>query len=136
MHAYARQSVPVTALGINTMHTVIYDQHGHLICYWNEALLRPGMLEAYAAAISAKGAALNNCSGFIDGTVRAICSPEKHQRVVYNGQKRFHALKYQSVALPNGMIAHLYGPVGKVVYFELLIKLLIYYSMWNYNFNK
>ena len=129
------RSVPELSLILSQATDFIYNQHSHLICDWNEALLRPGMLEAYAAAISARGAALNNCFGFIDGTVRAICRPQKHQRVVYNGHKRFHALKFQSVALPNGMIAHLYGPVGKVVYFELLIKLSTYYSMWNYNCN-
>ena len=36
-----------------------------------------------------------------------------HQRLMYNGHKRVHALKFQSVALPNGLIANLYGPVGK-----------------------
>ena len=33
------------------------------------------------------------------------------QRVVYNGHKRVHGLKLQSVALPNGLIGNLYGPV-------------------------
>ena len=33
------------------------------------------------------------------------------QRVVYNGHKRVHRLKFQSVALPNGLIGNLYGPV-------------------------
>ena len=32
---------------------------------------------------------------------------------MYNGHKRVHALKVQSVALPNGLIANLYGRVGK-----------------------
>ena len=31
--------------------------------------------------------------------------------MVYNGYKRVHALKFQSVALPNGLIGNLYGPV-------------------------
>ena len=122
--------IPELSLIRSQVTDFIHDQNSHLIFMRLEALLRPGMLEAYAAAISAKGAALNNCFGFIHGTVRANCSLEKHQRVMYNGHKRFHALKFQSVALPNSMIAHLYGPVGKaVVYFELLIKKLIYYSM-------
>ncbi|KAJ8017757.1 hypothetical protein HOLleu_44613 [Holothuria leucospilota] len=30
---------------------------------------------------------------------------------MYNGHKRIHALKFQSVTTPNGLIAHLYGPV-------------------------
>lgn len=64
-------------------------------------------------AVHDKGGALNNCFGFIDGTVRPICRPGEHQRIVYNGHKRVHAIKFQSVTLPNGIIAQLFGPVGK-----------------------
>ena len=35
------------------------------------------------------------------------------QRIVYNGHKRVHALKFQSVAILNGLIANMFGPVGK-----------------------
>ncbi|KAK3742027.1 hypothetical protein QZH41_014350 [Actinostola sp. cb2023] len=31
--------------------------------------------------------------------------------VIYNGHKRVHALMFQCVALPNGLIGNLYGPV-------------------------
>ena len=41
------------------------------------------------------------------------CRPNEHQSTVYNGHKRVHALKFQSVTIPNGLIANLYGPVGK-----------------------
>ncbi|CAH3020793.1 unnamed protein product, partial [Porites evermanni] len=37
--------------------------------------------------------------------------PDENQRIVYNGHKRVHALKFQSVAVPNGLIANLFGPV-------------------------
>lgn len=57
-------------------------------------------------------AALENCFGFVDGTVGSIARPDENQRVVYNGHNRVHALKFQSVALPNGIIANMYGPVG------------------------
>ncbi|CAH3172856.1 unnamed protein product [Porites lobata] len=40
-----------------------------------------------------------------------IPTVSKKQRVVYNGHKRVHALKFQSVVVPNGLIANLYGPV-------------------------
>ena len=60
-----------------------------------------------------EGAALDNCYGFIDGTVRPICRPQDNQRVVHNGHKRVHAIKFQSVTAPSGMIAQIYGPVGK-----------------------
>ena len=60
-----------------------------------------------------KGAALSNCWGFIDldGTVRPICRPGKRQRLVYNGHKKVHAIKFQSIVAPNGLIANLFGPV-------------------------
>lgn len=37
----------------------------------------------------------------------------EHQRIVNNGDKRVHDLKFQSVALPNGLVANMYGPVGR-----------------------
>ena len=91
----------------------IYDNHSHRILNCNPTILNPAALQDYSDAISTRGAALDNCFGFIDGTVRPICRPGEHQRVVYNGHKRVHALKFQCVALPNGLIGNLYGPVGK-----------------------
>ena len=60
----------------------------------------------------------------IDGTVRPICRPKQHQRVVYNGHKRVHSLKFQCVALPNGIIAHIFGPVGK--FLNVVIHLILF----------
>ena len=74
---------------------------------------QPNILQEYTDAVYQNSNTLPNCWGFIDGTVGAICRPEKNQRTVYNGQKRFHALKYQSVVAANGLIANLYGPIGK-----------------------
>ena len=47
---------------------------------------------------------LANCIGFLDGTVRPIARPSNDQEAVYNGHKRTHALKYQSLMLANGII--------------------------------
>ena len=47
----------------------------HRITQWNDMILDSVNLERYANAISDKGAALDNCIGFIDGTVRLICRP-------------------------------------------------------------
>ena len=52
-----------------------------------------------------------NCFGLIDGTVRSICCLGEMEIVVYNGHKRKHALKLQSMATPIGLIANLFGPV-------------------------
>ena len=96
----------------NTVLDCIYDIHGHRITRWNHDILTPDQLEMYAAAIAAKGAPMETCFGFIDGTVRPIARPGKNQRLLYNGHKRVHALKFQSVSLRKGLIGNMYGPVG------------------------
>lgn len=105
--------VPVLCMTLNIVLNYIYDLHHRRITAWNQAILNPLALQQYVDAVSDKGAALNNCFGFVDGTVRPICRPGEHQRMVYTGHKRVHALKFQAVALPNGLIRRLFGPVGK-----------------------
>ena len=90
----------------------IFDHHHVKITEWNDQLLSRDKLQVHTDAVAEKGAALSNCFGFVDGTVRPICRPGKDQKIVYNGHKRVHALKFQSVSLPNGLVAHLSGPVG------------------------
>ena len=89
----------------------IYTNHGHRLTSWNQLFLTPAWLEQYSQAIYQMGCPLTNCFGFIDGTVRPISRPEEDQRLVYNGHKRVHSLKFQSLVLPNGLIANLFGPV-------------------------
>src|SRR4051794_28192081 len=45
----------------------------------------------------------SNVWGFIDGTVRPIARPTRHQRQVYNGHKRVHAIKFQSAVERPGL---------------------------------
>ena len=68
-------------------------------------------LQNYADVIHNAGAPYTNCWGFVDGTVRPVCEPGTLQRLLYNGHKRVHAIKFQSVVAPNGLIANLFGPV-------------------------
>jgi hypothetical protein len=64
---------------------------------------------------------------FIDNTMHAICRPgggpandginaprndDLLQRAFYTGWKKIHALKWQTVYLPNGMTGHLWGPAS------------------------
>ena len=104
--------VPVLSMISSQVLDYVYDLHSHRITQWNHEILSLEALQLYSDAIAAQGAALNNCIGFVDGTVRPICRPGEHQRAVYNGHERVHALKFQCVALPNGLARHLYGPVG------------------------
>lgn len=124
MVARFAKPVPVLCMINNYMIDYIYQSHSHRILEWNDSILDPYLLERYSRAITAKGSPLDNCFGFIDGTVRPISKPGENQRVLYNGHKRVHGIKFQSVALPNGLIGNMYGPVGKGNYIlkHLLIK--------------
>ena len=112
MLARFRRPVPEQSLISNTVMNYIYDLHGHKLCQWNHDILSPRYFDTYTDAISNKGAALQNCFGFIDRTIRLICRPSQEQRIMYNGHKRVHSWKFQSVTVPNGLIANLFGPVG------------------------
>lgn len=64
-----------------------------------------------------KNQCLENCAVFIDGTVVCIIRPSSHnlsQRVLYNGHKLVHAIKYQALMTPDGSSVYLPGPkVGR-----------------------
>ena len=89
--------VPVLGMITNTVLAYVYDFHRHRIAHRNDTIMSPSQLQVYADAISECRAPLENCFGFIDGTMRPTCCPGQNQRVVYNGHKRVHALKSQSV---------------------------------------
>lgn len=89
----------------------IYDRFGARLTDLQQPWLQLEKLLEYCEAIRAKGAPLDMCWGFIDGTVRKMCKPGINQREVYNGHKKVHALKFQSVVTPNGLIANLFGPM-------------------------
>ena len=89
----------------------IYTNHRHCLETWDgNPFLQPNQLHRYAEAIHLTGAPLENCFGFIDGTIRSIAHSKHNQRVMYNGHKRVHSVKFQSAATPNCLIANLCGP--------------------------
>lgn len=114
IHRFGR-AVPELSMITNAVEEFIYQNHHHRLTQGNAALLSPWKLQQYADAVAVKGSPMKNCFGFIDGTVRPISRPGENQKIVYNGHKRLHALKYQSNTLLDGLIAHLFGPIGKSV---------------------
>ena len=103
--------VPELCMISNTMVDWIYDNHSFRLTSWDQFFLSP-YLEQYCQSIAEKRSPLKNCFGFIHGTWHAIARPDTNHRTVYNGHKRrVHALTFQAVALPNGRIGNLYGPV-------------------------
>jgi hypothetical protein len=93
------------------MQSIRHNTHNHLLSDLSRDWLSYEHLCNYAEAVSDRNAPLENCWGFIDGTVRPICRPQQNQKLVFNGHKRVYGLKFQSIVIPNGLISHLYGPI-------------------------
>ena len=103
--------IPQLSIICNQMTNLIYENWDHLLSNLNQPLLSPQYLKGFCNTIHQKGAALNNCWGFVNGTVRTISRLNESQKILYNGHKKVHAIKIQSVVAPNGLVANLYGPV-------------------------
>ncbi|GAV00419.1 hypothetical protein RvY_11268 [Ramazzottius varieornatus] len=79
-----------------------------------QPFISPRRLELYAANVDEVTDRLTGPMkvwAFIDGTTRPVCRPIENQRIVYNGKDRVHALKFQAVTTPGGLIIHLAGPI-------------------------
>lgn len=103
--------VPQLCMIYNQTLEFIFSHWGHLLTDWNKPWLTSRNLQNYANIIHRKGSALDNVWGFVDGTVRQCSRPLEDQRTIYNGHKRVHGLKFQSISTPNGLIVNLFGPV-------------------------
>ena len=99
--------VPQLSMITTEMTELVYSMCNHKLRSFQQPWLAPDQLERFAQTIHNAGAPLPNCWGFIDGTVRPICRSGEMQRTLYNGHKRIHALKFQSITTPN---IHLYMP--------------------------
>ena len=70
--------------------------------------------EEYGEGVEKKSNALDNVVAFIDGTNLAVSRPSGEnfdQRVLYNGHKRKHCIKFQALTTPYGMAMHVAGPI-------------------------
>ena len=83
----------------------LFEDLGQHTGHW----LTPARLRELAQAVEAK-CSLENVFGFVDGTCRRICRPQRNQRIWYSGHKRRHVMKFQSVMFSCGIIGHLFGP--------------------------
>ncbi|OWY97709.1 hypothetical protein PHMEG_00031699 [Phytophthora megakarya] len=88
----------------------IEENFSDLLYFDDDRIVRN--LDRYCHAIASKNpGGVDGVWGFIDGTVRPVCRPSKGQEALYNGHKRVHAFKFQTVVDPDGIICHLFGPV-------------------------
>jgi len=89
---------------------VLMHRWDPLLSEWRVDFLRE-RAALYSTRIEEAGAYLDKCVGFIDGTTIFVSRPGRgFQRACYSGHKRRHAIKFQSVITPDGLIAHLLCP--------------------------
>ena len=116
-----------TDIGIIFNQMIYYiDEHWcHLLDNFDQMWLHQDNLRMMAEAIPDKGCPLNNCFGFLDGTLIPNARPIYNQRELYNGKDKVHGLKYQSLTVANGLIANLYGPVEGRRHDSTLLSILL-----------
>ena len=71
-----------------------------------------GCADKFAEAVKEKTDDMENPIAFIDGTVLGVSRQKGnvHQLLLYKGNKRKYAIKFQSVVTPDGMCIDLSGP--------------------------
>ena len=99
---------PQLCMMSNAVMNSICTSWRHLLLDLNQPCLGHAHLQTFTEVINEKGVVLQNCWGFIDGTVRPISCLGRNQCVMYNGHKKVHSIKFQSIATPNSLIANLY----------------------------
>ncbi|KIJ51635.1 hypothetical protein M422DRAFT_243936 [Sphaerobolus stellatus SS14] len=93
----------------------------HLLRFDPRRLTRE-KLASFGRVLQAKGAPFDCVVGLIDGTLQKNARPVRNQRLVYNGWKRIHCLKYHAVISPDGLVIHVYGPVDGRRHDETVLK--------------
>ncbi|KAF7334095.1 hypothetical protein MVEN_02315300 [Mycena venus] len=73
--------------------------------------LTPHKLAEFTRIFIAKGCPVPSIAAIIDGTLKKTARPSRNQRILFNGWKRIHCLKYHLVVSPDGIIIHVYSPV-------------------------
>ena len=68
---------------------LIYDKWGHLLTSLEQPILFPVNLLKFAQVMHEKGGALQNCWGFLDGTVRPVSRPGKGRGYFKIDTKKF-----------------------------------------------
>ena len=68
--------VPQLSMISNVIMDFVYLNHKHLLEDFNQPWLSHQSLQTFGDAVHAKWAPLQNCWGFVDGTVRPICRPK------------------------------------------------------------
>jgi hypothetical protein len=86
-----------------------YSSYRHLLLL-SPSMIASELLLSCMNAIHTNESPLERCVAFVDRTVRPVSRPSYNQKHAYDGPKRVHALKFQSISSLNGLIMDLTGP--------------------------
>ncbi|KAA8912431.1 hypothetical protein FN846DRAFT_791557, partial [Sphaerosporella brunnea] len=78
------------------------------VTIWDSARLTPQTFTLYCERVADKGEPSGKIWGFIDGTFKVICRPDKRrapQRPLYSGYKKHHGLVFQGIDTPDGLMS-------------------------------
>ena len=100
---FGRHTSALSRIFYYVMHLIL-EKVNHSIMFYD---LSQEDLISFADAFARKGVPDTvNLFSVIDVKKQAICKPDRHQRSMYSGHKKFHCLKYQTLEAPNGLILH------------------------------
>lgn len=71
----------------------VHDRWGHLVRELQVEAILP-KADNFCRAVQEKGASLDGCWGYLDGTVRPIARPRRMQRVHSERRKKKDAMKH------------------------------------------
>ena len=110
MMATFRRSRTWLSIVFNDVVEHLIAQYRSLL-FWDADRLTYAELQRYASAVLSEGGA-QGLWGFVDGTMRVICQPDRNRRLYedHSRRKKPRAIKYQVVLTPDGLVSHLAGP--------------------------
>lgn len=106
---FARSQPELSMLFQKTLR-IIYNRNSWALDFINLTYLDQERIQLFANAVQQMGVPTDSLWAFIDGSDRKICRPSILQGEMYSGHKRLHAIKFQSLLTPDGIIVDLAGP--------------------------
>jgi len=100
-----------TAMTVVLLFSYCCCHSSHLLTDLNQPWLGRGNLKFFLQLLSTTKVILWTTVGGLWMELSGLYVSQSITKELYNGHKRVHALKFQSVVAANGMIANLFGPV-------------------------
>lgn len=88
--------------------SILYYTWEHKLI-WDGIQLDKDSLTQFKKVYVRKGSVATDIIGFIDATIIPISRPGEDQEYFYSEYKKLHAIKFQNVDTPDGIISHTKG---------------------------